>query len=245
MKQDYSDEDLRRLIYAIIQDDVEMLKEFLTQNSEIPLIYGMTLLQFATQKKSFNIVKYLLQNHYKKNKDQQGKAFITACSKGYTDIVRLLIKFGCDPNLHDKEMPSPLMLACQSNFHETVDYLLESGACMKEISRIENEIKIPSSNSTLKELYDMFHKICNFTDEPTTMLIMACSKCNNDMLSLLLDHIDIPKFIKIDLSFLAFKEKLIKATYKACKKFVLQKAVILEFHPSSNNDHVICLNLNK
>lgn len=225
MSQDNSDEDniknnLEHLKNAIIHDDVEMLKKLLTQNSEFPLIDGMTLLQYAAQNGSFDIAEYLLQNRDNQskdqNEDQQNKALIIACSNGNTEIVGLLIAFGCDPNLHVEGMPSPLMTACQRNFHETVRYLLKSGACMTEISRID--IKIPSSNSSLEKFYEIFPEICNFTDEPTNILILACKKGDTDMLSRLLEQMNIQEFINTDLLLLSFKRKLIKATYKACKK---------------------------
>jgi len=52
-----------------------------------------------------------------------------ACAKGVTNIVRLLVEKGANPNCRDFDESTPLHCASESGFVETIIYLIkEAGA---------------------------------------------------------------------------------------------------------------------
>ncbi|KAF3849353.1 hypothetical protein F7725_015850 [Dissostichus mawsoni] len=55
-------------------------------------------------------------------------ALSLACSKGYTDIVKMLIDCGVDVNEYDWNGGAPLLYAVHGNHVRCVEILLESGA---------------------------------------------------------------------------------------------------------------------
>lgn len=67
--------------------------------------------------------KRLLNDRYRNN-----TPLIIACNNGETDIVKLLLKYGADPNIQEYNDFTALMDACSKGYKEIVKILLENGA---------------------------------------------------------------------------------------------------------------------
>ncbi|TNN61254.1 Ankyrin repeat family A protein 2 [Liparis tanakae] len=91
---------------------------------------GFTPLMWAAAHGQIAVVEFLLQNGSDPNLLAKGResALSLACSKGYTDIVKMLIDCGVDVNEYDWNGGAPLLYAVHGNHVRCVEILLESGA---------------------------------------------------------------------------------------------------------------------
>ncbi|PWA26805.1 hypothetical protein CCH79_00001120 [Gambusia affinis] len=99
---------------------------------------GFTPLMWAAAHGQIAVVEFLLQN-VRRNRTEHGadpnllakgreSALSLACSKGYTDIVKMLIDCGVDVNEYDWNGGAPLLYAVHGNHVRCVEILLDSGA---------------------------------------------------------------------------------------------------------------------
>ncbi|XP_050965475.1 ankyrin repeat family A protein 2 isoform X1 [Labeo rohita] len=91
---------------------------------------GFTPLMWAAAHGQIAVVEFLLQSGADPHLLAKGResALSLACSKGYTDIVRMLIDCGVDVNEYDWNGGAPLLYAVHGNHVRCVEILLESGA---------------------------------------------------------------------------------------------------------------------
>ncbi|KAM6303893.1 ankyrin repeat family A protein 2 isoform 1-T2 [Podargus strigoides] len=91
---------------------------------------GFTPLMWAAAHGQIAVVEFLLQNGADPQILGKGResALSLACSKGYTDIVKMLLDCGVDVNEYDWNGGTPLLYAVYGNHVKCVKILLESGA---------------------------------------------------------------------------------------------------------------------
>ena len=88
-----------------------------------------TVLQIAAGKKRTDMLAYLLDNGAVIDNARGLSPLLPAAKKGNFEAVRLLVERGAAVNVQSERNGfTPLMLACQSDSPEVVDYLLRHGA---------------------------------------------------------------------------------------------------------------------
>ncbi|XP_051028409.1 ankyrin repeat family A protein 2 isoform X2 [Acomys russatus] len=91
---------------------------------------GFTPLMWAAAHGQIAVVEFLLQNGADPQLLGKGResALSLACSKGYTDIVKMLLDCAVDVNEYDWNGGTPLLYAVHGNHVKCVKMLLENGA---------------------------------------------------------------------------------------------------------------------
>jgi ankyrin repeat protein len=66
-------------------------------------------------------------------KDSSGSTILSlACSKGYTEIITILLKKNADPHIEDNQGCSPLFMACENGHIKAVEALIEGGVNLNQ-----------------------------------------------------------------------------------------------------------------
>lgn len=120
-----------KFICAILFKDFNMLKVFHKDGANVDAtgVDGKSALIFASSNEgSFEIAKYLVENHANMNAQcvQGFTALICASCRGNTDIVKLLLEKGADMELKDKQGKTALWWAENQNHAEVVKLLKEN-----------------------------------------------------------------------------------------------------------------------
>ncbi|XP_052580926.1 ankyrin repeat family A protein 2-like [Peromyscus californicus insignis] len=91
---------------------------------------GFTPRMWAAAHRQIAVVQFLLQNGADPQLLGKGResALSLACSKGYTDIVKMLLDCGVGVNEYDWNGGTPLLYAVHGNHGKCVKMLLEPGA---------------------------------------------------------------------------------------------------------------------
>ncbi|XP_078252736.1 ankyrin repeat family A protein 2 [Rhinoraja longicauda] len=91
---------------------------------------GFTPLMWAAAHGQIAVVEFLLQNGGDPHLLANGResALSLASSKGYSNIVNMLLDYGCDVNEYDWNGGTPLLYAVHGNHVKCVEMLLEYGA---------------------------------------------------------------------------------------------------------------------
>ena len=125
---------LTALLYSVARWSVQVVNVLL-QNGASPCIghseKGFSPLMIACYKGNLEIAKVLIKADRStvNQTDIDGKsALILASLYGHTEIVRLLLENGSNPNMMDNDGRSSLMAASQNGYTESVHLLLEAGA---------------------------------------------------------------------------------------------------------------------
>ncbi|VDI65891.1 Hypothetical predicted protein [Mytilus galloprovincialis] len=121
-----------------------------------------------------------------------------ACSKGHTEIVKLLVDFGMNLNFTLGARGTPLYLACENGHYNTVKFLLDLNRQTLN-SRVDTIIKNRNGQSVLhvaclnghtevvKLLVGVGLNVNDTTHNGCTPLYLACQNGHTDMVKYLLD----------------------------------------------------------
>lgn len=82
--------------------------------------------------------KHTLQQHINFRAQNGKTALYVSCSQGYSDIVRMLLEHGADPNISLNDGTTPLMIACQKNHQGCIYHLLNNIDIKIDINAIRN-----------------------------------------------------------------------------------------------------------
>jgi ankyrin repeat protein len=117
----------KKIEEAYQKNNITKIKSLITKNR---VYYPMFIK--AINDNNLKIVKLFL-NYYNANPNfvevmTTQTVLMIASNKGYTEIVKLLLKKGADPNQKDYKGTTALMLASQSCHKDVVKLLLKNGA---------------------------------------------------------------------------------------------------------------------
>jgi ankyrin repeat protein len=115
-----------------------------------------------------------------------------ACSKGMTEVVRLLVKSGCDVEVGDQRLGvSPLYVSCEKGFAEIVKVLIENGANVRRKEaeyHLETPLHAASKNNHVEVANQLIAAGANVNayDEDRITPLMTASRAGHVQIARLL-----------------------------------------------------------
>ena len=67
----------------------------------------------------------------------EDRLLLSACEKGYKDIVEFLVSHGADVNIRNEDGQTSLHIACDYHYFDIVTYLISHGANVCAIDKYE------------------------------------------------------------------------------------------------------------
>lgn len=130
-------EDLDLMYYSIEESNLDMVK-YLFENGynvrrKVRNLGYDTPLDYACLLGEFDIVKFLIEAD--KNVLVDNDSLNLATSKGYADIVNLLINKGINVNQKDSDSCNPLHWAAQEGYLKIAKVLIENGCNLNELNK--------------------------------------------------------------------------------------------------------------
>lgn len=131
------------IFYAIYNQNYGVAIDLINKGARLDVVdfNGETILHFTVGRNSYNILEYLLQNFPAFNnfinfKDNDGNTPLhIAAFMGYTDIAELLLRYGANPNLRNKNGETPLDIAKKSNNRPLIDLLQQASTSQLTFSQ--------------------------------------------------------------------------------------------------------------
>ncbi|KAL2066570.1 hypothetical protein VTL71DRAFT_2641 [Oculimacula yallundae] len=183
------------LTAAAYDGNLEILNHLLQFRADISDPSGYPL-QVASSQGHLNTVQVLLSNHASVNSHSHdftdGTTLQAACVARQTEIAKVLLEHGADPNLGGGPLTSPLIAATTNSLGELAKLLLERGAKVNVFGGPENStpLIIAAGTLTSKYLKDMIDHGANVDavdGEGDTALIMSAYYGDADCVQVLLD----------------------------------------------------------
>ena len=139
---------------------------------------GHTALNFATENKSSEVVKYLVDNGVEIQNEFKS-ALIDACFNGDFDMVNFFIKQGGDVNARDVCNRTAIIWASYMGHFEMVKYLLEIGAVFDSTDRSQALILASEQKNNLEMVKHLVENGAdvNATDDDGYTALMCASLC--------------------------------------------------------------------
>ena len=127
------------LMFVVADRQMEMVEFLVNKGANINIKdnskYAFTALVFAVEAEDYDIAEFLLVEMDKDDKAdsalvayQKGQALLMAAKKEYSDIVRLMLRFGADVNTINRDGYTSLMYATMFGFGNIVGILIENKA---------------------------------------------------------------------------------------------------------------------
>ena len=132
------------LMYACSKNDeyINIVKILIERGAEIneKSKNDETALTIACENNNVHIVEFLLKNGALDLRSKKETSLIIAIKKGYTDVIKLLVKYRKDMINKSYMGETPLMIACEWADVDIVELLLRNGAMINEINIIEETV---------------------------------------------------------------------------------------------------------
>lgn len=186
-----------RFDQAVITGNFANVKAALQQpNVDINKQYqlGNTALYYACTRGYDSIAEYLLQNGASMRiATNSGLLPIHATAwMGHVHVMRILLKYHADVNINSKKMMCPLFLALSNRHIDCAELLLENGADLKHMSRLDDLlVKAPWHGDEKVVQFLIRHKIdvtAQVGKKGNHMIHLAAWNGHYKIVSLLLDQ---------------------------------------------------------
>lgn len=132
--------DIRDALLVAVQNDYDTTVKILSYkggNLSYQTDDGKSLLKLAFEHGSIKVIAFLLQKgaDITEVRNYYHLPLCIACTKGYDETVKLLIKLGVNCNDRcNKDGKTPLWSACQRGFNKIVDILIKNGSDVYEMN---------------------------------------------------------------------------------------------------------------
>ncbi|CAC5410694.1 unnamed protein product [Mytilus coruscus] len=188
--------DISDALFIAVQNDYDRTVKILSYkggNLSYQTNDGKSLLTLAFQQGSIKVITFLLQKGVDIN--QFGNCYhlplCIACTKGYDETVKLLIKLGANSNDRCyKDGTTPLWSACKFGFHKIVKILIENGSDLYEKDKTGKTLLHVARNFYIFQLllgtnldsykpdhngrYPLYDSMVNGNDDISDYLIGKC-----------------------------------------------------------------------